>query len=299
MINSIKRHRYSNRNICKHIIMELLSLITCLLHLICWLCHIREGSAMVWRRRERENKIERESGHYPWGGRQFSYSDWLIAQSCHEQEGTGHQESEEKWLWLWVRRKEGQLLFISIERTTYVVWENRFGAESALVRKTASLFSSFCLFSSCQTWWKVCAIFAETLRQVSYYTTMELKNKTKKTIETQFPNFAPIHQFTVFFVCVCGLFCQLKGAWIFHYSEWQLSELWLFVDLMPERDSKQEEREALQRLLVSCQRHLLMSCSLGSALHISPLENNKEMFRYSRDVYKRHLAWMWELLCTL
>ncbi len=198
MINSIKRHRYSNRNICKHIIMEMLSLITCLLHFICWLCHIREGSAMAWRRRERENKIERESGHYPWGGRQFSYSDWLIAQSCHEQEGTGHQESEEKWLWLWVRRKEGQLLFISIERTTYVVWENRFGAESALVRKTASLFSSFCLFSSCQTWWKVCAIFAETLRQVSYYTTMELKNKTKKTIETQFPNFAPIHQFTVF-----------------------------------------------------------------------------------------------------
>lgn len=79
-----------------------------------------------------------------------------------------------------MRRKEGQLLFISIERTTYVVRENRFGEESALVRKTASLFSSSCLFSSCQTWWKVCAIFAETLRQVSYYTTLELKNKTKK-----------------------------------------------------------------------------------------------------------------------
>lgn len=30
-------------------------------------------------------------------------------------------------------------------------------------------------FSSCQSWWKVCTIFAETLRQVSYYTTMVLK----------------------------------------------------------------------------------------------------------------------------
>lgn len=128
-------------------------------------------------------------------------------------------------------------------------------------------------------------------------------NRIKKKIRkndrnpiSQFCSNPPVHRF---FVCVCGLFCQLKGAWICHYSEWQLSELWLFVDLMPERDSKQEEREALQRLLVSCQHHLLMSCSLGSALHISPLENNKELFRYSRDVYKRHLALMWELLCTL
>jgi len=197
------------------------------------------------------------------------------------------------WSCEWGEKRDN-FSFFSKERTTYVVLENRFGEESALVRKTASLFSS-CLFSSCQTWWKVCAIFAETLRQVSYYTTMEWKKKkTYRNPISIFCSNPPVHRFFV-----CGLFCQLKGAWICHYSEWQLSELWLFIDLMPERDSKQEEREALQRLLVSCQCHLLISCSLGSALHISPLENNKELFRYSRDVYKRHLAWMWELLCTL
>lgn len=174
--------------------LETLNLIACPLHFICCMCRERKGSAMAWHRWERK----RENRRYPWGGRQFSYSDWLIAQSCHEQEGTGHQESEEKWLELWVRRKEGQLLFISIERTTYVVWENRFGEESALVRKTASLFSSSCLFSSCQTWWKVFAIFAETLRQVSYYTTMELKKKN-----TRNPNFTPILHCSAFlYVCV-------------------------------------------------------------------------------------------------
>lgn len=140
MINSIKRHRYSNRNICKHTIMETLSLITCPLHFICCICHRREGSAIAWCRRERESEIEWEKRRYPWGGRQFSYSDWLIAQSCHEQEGTRHQESEEKWLELWVRRKKGQLLFISIERTTYVVWENRFGEESPLWGKRRAFF---------------------------------------------------------------------------------------------------------------------------------------------------------------
>lgn len=149
---------------------------------------------MAWRRRERESEMEWENRRYPWGGRQFSYSDWLIAQSCQEQEGTGHQESEEKWLELWVRRKKGQLLFISIERTTYVVWENRFGEESALVRKTASLFFSSRLFSSCQTWWKVHTIFAETLRQVSYYTTIVLKTRWT----TQFFSNPPVHVFLFF-----------------------------------------------------------------------------------------------------
>ncbi len=243
---------------------------------------------------ERKLDRERESGHYPRGGRQFSYSDWLIAQSCHEQEDTGHQESKEKWLELWVRRKEGQLFFL-FKRENYVcclrksIWRGIGPCEEngepfflLFVLKLSNLMKG--LRHLC---WN-----SET-SELLYNNGMK-KKITHRNLISIFCSNPPVHRFFV-----CGLFCQLKGAWICHYSEWQLSELWLFIDLMPERDSKQEERDALQRLLVSCQCHLLISCSLGSALHISPLENNKELFRYSRDVYKRHLSWMWELLCTL
>lgn len=43
----------------------------------------------------RPKETYKENRLYPWGGRQFGYSDWLIAQSCQEQKATGHQKSEE------------------------------------------------------------------------------------------------------------------------------------------------------------------------------------------------------------
>lgn len=218
--------------------------------------------------------MEWENRRYPWGGRQFSYSDWLIAQSCQEQEGTGHQESEEKWLELWVRRKKGQLLFISIERTTYVVWENRFGEESALVRKTASLFSSSRLFSSCQTWWKVHTIFAETLRQVSYYTTIVLKTRWTTQFFSNPPvrvfflfGFFPCHSFCL---CVCGLFCQHKGSRICHYTEWQLSELGSLSSWCP-RGTEHRRRERLSEAFWSAANAISWCHVLSALLFTSPL----------------------------
>lgn len=141
-------------------------------------------------------------------------------------------------------------------------------------------FSTYRLFSSCQTWWKVCAIFGETPRQVSYYTTTELKTQTALKVTLSKHNFSPDHKsdYPSVLLLLChsfglgawGLFWQLKGTWTCHYSEWQLSELGLFVPECPKGTADRSGKgERLSKGLWSAANiiswcHVLLSLPLSS-----------------------------------
>lgn len=119
-------------------------------------------------------------------------------------------------------------------------------------------------FSSCQSWWKVCTIFAETQRQVSYYTTMVLKT----TQHTHLFFF-----FLLFFLPMC--------MWVILPTQrfTDMSLYWmtavrtrLFVELVPERDRVQHRRrEKLSEAFWSDTNVISWCHVLSALLFTSPL----------------------------
>lgn len=127
-------------------------------------------------------------------------------------------------------------------------------------------------------------------------------NGFKNTTETQFFCNPPIWGFFFcysFCLCVCGLFCQHKGSYVIILNDSCQNPAVCRTGAREGQSTAQEERERLSEAFWSDTNVISWCHVLCTSLHVSPLENNKELFRYSGDVYKRHLAWMWELLCTL